>query len=96
MSLNVGRPKAENTISFKFLEIIAVRKRPLTGIGKTCILPEDLRGCSIGEEALGDAERKPTVKTQKKKWENPLKGEKGKREVGKVDRLKFAKNSRQG
>lgn len=96
MSLNLGRPKAEKTISFKFLEIIAVRKRPLTGIGKTCILPEDLRGCSIGEEALGDAERKPTAKTQKKKRENPLKGEKGKREVGKVDGLKFAKNSRQG
>lgn len=44
----MGRPKAKKTISFKFLEIIAVRKRPLTGIGKTCILPEDLRGCSIG------------------------------------------------
>lgn len=92
----MGRPKAKKTISFKFLEIIAVRKRPLTGIGKTCILPEDLRGCGIGEEALGDAERKPAAKTQKKKWENALKGEKGKTEEGEVDGLKFVKNFRQG
>lgn len=45
---------------------------------------------------MGDAERKPAAKTQKKKWENALKGEKGKTEEGEVDGLKFVKNFRQG
>lgn len=44
---------------------------------------------------MGDAERKPAAKTQKK-WENALKGEKGKTEEGEVDGLKFVKNFRQG
>lgn len=71
MSLNLGRPKAEKTISFKFLEIIAIRKRPLTGIGKTCILPEGLRGAALGKKHWGMQRESQQRRHRKRNGDSP-------------------------